>query len=348
MGLTLSIHSSSAVADQTRGEEGEAARVTSLDDLFVEVARRVPAFGGMFIGPGQALQVYLLDPAQRAAAEEAIFAVFGRERLPQGGIQVLQGQYSFLQLKAWHDRQRVVTLAIPGVVRTSIAESKNRLQIGVSDLGAISQVERELENLVIPREAVNIIQAKPIEFHQTLQDTQRPLEGGLQISRPISATQIGVCTLGFLAVRQGQSGFVTNSHCTSVQGGVENTIFHQAVPSGVTNRVGVETVDPQYTSTPGCPSGRKCRLSDTAFIRRDSGTSQATAPASAELGSIASTDDNSLTINYKFRITAEVTAPLEGERLSKVGRSTGLTEGEVCDTCVDVNAYLNNQDTGIT
>src|SRR4029453_9823275 len=140
-GLTLNLRMRNAVAAQTR--EGESARVTTLDDLFAEVARRVPAFGGLFIGPDKTLQMYLLDPAQKAAAEEAIFAVFGRERFPEGEIRVLRGQYGFLQLKAWHARQRVVTLAIPGVVRTSIAESKNRLQIGGSDLGVISQVARE-------------------------------------------------------------------------------------------------------------------------------------------------------------------------------------------------------------
>jgi hypothetical protein len=342
-GLTLNLRSSNAVAAQTR--EGESARVTTLDDLFAEVARRVPAFGGLFIGPDKTLQMYLLDPAQKAAAEEAIFAVFGRERFPEGEIRVLQGQYGFLQLKAWHDRQRVVTLAIPGVVRTSIAESKNQLKIGVSDLDVISQVERELANLGIPREAVDIVQAKPIELYQDLTDTRRPLVGGLQV---LPSTKPGGGTLGFLAVRSGQAGFVTASHCTNIQGGVEDTIFHQAFPAGDTNRIGVETVDPLFSSFPGCPSGRKCRMSDTAFISRDSGPSQATAPASAELGYIAATDYNSLTITGKFHITGEVSYPLEGEVLSKVGLKTGLTEGEVSDTCVDAIANLNGLDVGNT
>lgn len=105
---------------QTRTDTTVAGRVQSLDDLFAEVAKRVPAFGGMFIGQDKTLQVYLLDPSQRAAAEAAIIAVFGRERLPQGRIQSLQGQYGFLQLKDWHDRYRMTTLAIPGVLQTSI------------------------------------------------------------------------------------------------------------------------------------------------------------------------------------------------------------------------------------
>ncbi|HEX2489846.1 MAG TPA: hypothetical protein VHR27_10600, partial [Blastocatellia bacterium] len=144
----------------------------------------------------------------------AIVAVFGRERLPQGGMQTLQAQYGFLQLKAWHDQQRLKTLAIPGVVMTSIAESKNRLLIGVKDASVIARVELELFNLGVPREAVNIVETEPVEEFQSLQDTTRPALGGTQIQRGGG----GTCTMGFTAVRQGQAGFVTNSHCTGIRG----------------------------------------------------------------------------------------------------------------------------------
>ncbi len=66
----------------------------TLDDLFAEVARRVPAFGGMFLSEDeQTLQVYLTDlrPPIVAAAQAAIAAVFGTQRIPLGGIQAIQG-----------------------------------------------------------------------------------------------------------------------------------------------------------------------------------------------------------------------------------------------------------------
>lgn len=330
----------SAASLQTREPEG---RPQTIDDMFAEVARLAPGFGGMFI-QNQTLQVYLLDLAQGAAAEKAIVAVFGRERLPQGGMQALQGQYGFLQLKDWHDRQRLNTLAVPGVVMTSIAESKNRLQIGVKDSRVIPQVENELISLGVPREAVNIGVIAPVKLQQTLQSTQRPFMGGLQI-RPNTG---GNCTLGFPAVRAGLAGFVTNSHCTNAQGGVEGTVFHQATINGVLNRIGVETVDPAYFSGGPCPSGRVCRYSDSAFAARNSGPSPATLPASALFGYIATPDAN-LTIYNQFHIDGEVAYPIEGDYLGKVGRTTGWTEGEVCDTCVDVNANdQNGNDTGIT
>ncbi len=332
-------HSVSATPLQTREPD---ARPQTIDDKFAEVARLAPAFGGMFI-QDKTLQVYLLDPAQRAAAEAAIVAVFGRERLPEGGIQILQGRYGFLQLKDWHDRQRMKTLAIPGVVMTSISESRNRLQIGVKDSGVIPQVELELFNLGVPREAVDIVETAPFEDFQTLQSSIRPALGGTQIQRSGS-----VCTMGFTAVRQGQAGFVTNSHCTAVRGVVEGSVYHQATVNGVTNRFGVETVDPPYfTGWPICPLGRQCRYSDSAFVSRNGGQNPATLPASADFGYMAVPDSN-MTILNKFHIVGEVAFPLEGESLSKVGRTTGMTSGEVCDTCVDINSFSNGQDTGFT
>lgn len=368
LGMTLNLHTffvnSAATVMAAKANPGtvppqgqvDDRRPKTLDDMFVDVARLVPSFGGFFIGPDKALHVYLLNPAHKAAAEAAITAVFGRERLPLGEIRALQGKYSFLQLKSWHDRQRMATLAIPGVALTSIAESKNRLQIGVSDINVISRVERELADLGIPREAVNIVETEPIEFLQTLRDTQRPLKGGLQITLDGG----GFCTLSFPAVRQGQAGFVTCSHCTNTQGGTEGTVFHQAVVNhnGIAfddaNRIGVETVDPEYFTGGDCPSGRRCRYSDSAFAARNSGQGQVAVPAAGKFGYIANTEFNDLTIIGDYKIKAEALFPIEGELLRKVGRTTGLTEGLVFDTCVDINQCRSNPitgncvDTGIT
>ena len=83
----------------------------------------------------------------------------------------------------------------------------------------------------IPREACTITEEQPISLF--LRTRRRPLRGGLQIN-------FGgfLCTLGFVAVRQGITGFVTNSHCTNTQGGVEGTVDHQPTASGTTNRIG--------------------------------------------------------------------------------------------------------------
>src|SRR5262249_27516500 len=59
-------------------------------------------------------------------------------------------------------------------------------------------------------------------------------------------------------------------------------------------------------------------------------------------GYLASTNINSLTIDGKFTIIGETPFPFEGESLSKLGRTTGRTDGQVVDTCVDVNVTNTN------
>lgn len=139
----------------------ESRMQKSYDDLLAEVARRHPGFGGMFINEAGGLSVYLLDPAQGAAAETAIAAVFGPERVPQGGIRVLNAQYGFLQLKEWYDRLGAVW-EIPGVAFTDIDEGRNRLAVGLERIAQRGLVEEKLRSLGIPLEAVAIEETGPI------------------------------------------------------------------------------------------------------------------------------------------------------------------------------------------
>ena len=321
------LSTSPSVAAQNVGQ-GTA----TLDDLFVGVATRVPGFGGMFIDR-DILKVYLVNPAERVAAEAAIAAVFGREVIPAGGIQTLQGQYSFLQLKGWYERMGVL-FDIPGVILTDIGEGANRLMVGVDGSATLASVAQALDRLGIPRAAVNIVDTKPIVFVATLQDRIRPLEGGLQIAFVVFPFLV-ICTLGFNGIRSGVEGggFVVNSHCTQTQGGVDNTNYYQPDPFAAGNFVGTETADPLYTKAK-CPAGMKgkvCRWSDSAYAQRDSAVT-------ADLGFIerpASVNSGSLTISGTFRITSE-NASVIGQTLNKVGRTTGWTQGIVTATCVNV------------
>jgi hypothetical protein len=128
---------------------------------------------------------------------------------------------------------------------------------------------------------------------------------------------------------------VTNSHCTNTQGGVEGTVYHQPSASGTTNRIGQEIADPTYFTGGSCPSGRRCRFSDSSFARvpHPSGPAVATA-----LGTIARPAVGSFTWNGvdTFTITAEA-APVVGQSVTKVGRTTGRTSGTVQQTCANFN-----------
>ena len=274
-----------------------------------------------------ALYVYLVNPTAKmtTASEAAITAVFDDELVLHNKIQALSGQYGFLQLKEWHERMMMDVLALPGVVFTDIDDAKNRLAVGVEKPAVQALVEEQLTKLGIPREAVNIEETRPVEFDTSLQDRHRGLVGGLQI-----ATSRFLCTLGFPATRAAVRGFVTNSHCTDTQGGVEGTRFYQPTVA-TNNHIGVETVDPVYRLQ-DCPLFRLCRYSDAAFVRLD-------ADVTSQRGRIARPATLGSTVwngVATFRIVSEAN-PVVGGRVTKVGRTTGRTAGTVSRTCANFN-----------
>jgi hypothetical protein len=176
--------------EEVQSEADEAVgRVETLDDLLAEVAARVPGFGGLFIGPNGALYINLLDEQLARAAEGGIETIFGPERLPLGSIRVLRRQYSFLQLKDWHERMMPEVLGLPGVIFTDIDEAENLLRIGIERQELQGSVEAQLASLGISRAAVLIEETEPIKLmSHALRSRLRPLVGGLQISFPISST----------------------------------------------------------------------------------------------------------------------------------------------------------------
>ncbi|HWO72928.1 MAG TPA: hypothetical protein VNN21_05165, partial [Dehalococcoidia bacterium] len=229
--------------------------------------------------------------------------------------------------------QRMVGLfEVKGVVFTDADEAKGRLVVGVENRGLATAVEQRLRALGIDPALVDVVETPPIEQLASLRDGVRPLQGGLQIN----FTNY-LCTLGFNAVRDGVQGFVTNSHCTASQGGVEGTVYYQSLASTDPTPIGREAADPTYSSSK-CPAGmtgKVCRWSDSAFVSHQNGVS-------ASLGSIAKPSGiGSLTISDKFTITGEGNAGA-GVTVNKVGRTTGWTRGVVSNTCVNVGVSGTN------
>jgi hypothetical protein len=288
------------------------------------------------------LTMYLLEGKleTQAAAEAALRMVFPNDERLAGPIQVLPGKYSFLQLYKWRSSM-IDILTIPGVVFLDISDGKNQLAVGVETMEIAHEVERMLEKLGVPREAVNIEKTEPVEFK--LRQRRRPLVGGLQIQFGWPGAN---CTLGFIAVRQGINGFVINSHCTHTQGGVENTEYHQPIrpinPWDNSNRVGLEIADPSYFTGGRCPSGRRCRYSDSAFVRspHPSGPS-----VTLNRGYIARTALGSISWNGTdlYRVVTESEYDVrEGEIVNMVGRTSGRKEGGiVSNACSDENVGAN-------
>lgn len=321
----------------------------TLDEQLLDMAKRDPGFGGMFIDADGRLTMYVMESALEAQdghsrlaamSVDAITSFRGNDQVAEAAatrrINVIPAQYSFTSLYDWHQRLTSDVLSVPGVVLTDISESSNRVRVGVENPDVGARVRRRLASLGVPQQAVTIELARPIRPLASVRNKFRPLMGGLQIN-----FSYYVCTLGFVAVRAGVTGMVTNSHCTTTQGGNNRTIFHQPSASGTANRIGVETRDPAYFTGGACPARRKCRYSDSAFARIPHTSGPSVTAARGVIAKPVALNSITLTTG-RFRITSENSVPVLNETLNKVGRTTGWTRGKVVLTCLNTNVSGTN------
>lgn len=299
----------------------DARRAPTLDEALLQVEAAAPGFGGMYYDDTGRLVLRMKHAPAAPAAERAIAAIFGKEKIPAAGVVTQPATWSFGQLKAMQERVTPEVLSIAGVVLTDVDERNNRVAIGVENAEARSRVERVLERLGVTRAAIDLVEVSPIQ-PSSLQWLWRPLAGGLQIETP---TPGKYCTLGFSAFQNGTPGFVTNSHCTQTQGGVESTPAYQPTWP---DYVGTEVTDPSYASGGSCPAGRLCRYSDSAFIQANSFNYYvAVTPG-----------PNNTSVSNWLLVSGTVQYPSQGQTVHKTGRTTGTTSGTIQWACATINS----------
>ena len=224
-------------------------------------------------------------------------------------------------------------LALPGTVFADHDEVRGKLVFGVENDNPIAGIQRALAARGLSADEYVIEHAEPIHMLATLRDRFRPTQAGTQI-------HFGnyLCTMGFNVDHAGGRSFITNSHCTNHQGGVEGTQYYQPVSSVDPTVIATEVADPAYTTT-GCSAGKVCRRSDSSRELYD-------ANVASDRGVIAKTtgvNTGSLTTSGFFTITEQDNNNTNFSGLiNKVGRTTGWTQGTVSGTCVTVNVSGTN------
>ena len=325
--ITLAL-AAAALASPVAGD-GDGPR-RSADQELARMGREIPGFGGLFYDEQGRPNVYLLDPRGAGAALKSL----GQD------VVVRQGEYELARLLAWRYELRPL-LALPGIVYLDMDEARNRVVLGLDATSRSKsldrdRLERELLFTAVPRQAVVLEETSPVVPLVSLRSKFRPAAGGIQVLFPIAPPTYGVCTLGFNAFRGKDFGFVINSHCTGVRGEVDGIIYFQSLPPDGT--IGTEIADPGPFTDPPCPPGKRCRISDSAFIKY----------ANSRLGILgriarpAGNDAEEGTLNLsppaaRFIVAGRVGSPLIGDTVHKVGRTTGWTFGTVVATCADIN-----------
>jgi hypothetical protein len=291
----------------------------------IALARQVPGFGGFYLDDQGTPVVYLKNVTERGNAQRALAPFFQHQGMSPSQLRVLPARYNWAQLEGWFARTSPEVLSIRGAVFVDADEASNRVTIGV-ERGALDRVRGIVARLGIPQDAVVLQETEPIRQVATLRSKVRPVVGGLQINFPGF-----LCSLGFNAIRNGQRSFITASHCTTHQGGVESTPYYQPLQTSTSPKIATEVSDPAYFTGNGCPAGMRCRFSDASRAAY-------TAATTSSLGKIAKTtgpNNNSITISGSLTVTAEGRASV-GQSVGKIGRTTGWTTGKVTNTCVNV------------
>lgn len=314
--------------DLVRGPASQGSELPSA----AEFDRQIPGFGGFFLSRDGSPTVYLTRGSSHAPVERVLAGYLRAKGLSVAAVHVLEAQYGWKQLERWQAAATVEGLAISGAVFVDNDETLNRIRIGVSDMGAAGQLRAAVTRTGVPDAALVIERVDPIVQVATLQDVvDRPVRGGVQINFPGY-----LCSVGFNATSGGQRSFITASHCTNKQGGVESTPYWQPLQSVNGTQLATEVADPVYVKGGGCPRGKMCRYSDASRAAYINGADQA-------LGLIARTsgaNNGSLTITGSFSITSDDCGTTggclaAGTTVNKVGRTTGWTAGAITNTCVN-------------
>jgi hypothetical protein len=306
----------------------------------VGLARGVRGFGGFFLDRQGVPTIYLTDPAEHDAATVALAPFLAARGIDRSRLQVLRADFDYARLESWFGAASSEALSVPGAVFFDLDEASNRLRVGVAHDAAEAEMRRALAALHVPAEAVIVEQTAPIRQLLSLQERVRPVQGGLMID-----FILGACTLGFNARRSGQLSFITASHCTWTQGGVEGTMWWQHTWldfSGNDNAIGTEADDPVYFSSSGrrrgpCPRNRVCRYSDASR-----GAYSITDVALGRIAKPTGVNDGSITFAESFQLSSQTPEYASdrfaiGGTVNKVGMTTGWTSAPVSATCVNVN-----------
>ncbi|HEX6575213.1 MAG TPA: hypothetical protein VF042_09580, partial [Gemmatimonadaceae bacterium] len=113
-------------------------------------------------------------------------------------------------------------MALPATVYADYDETRGKLVFGIENENAAPGIQRALAARGISADDYVIKRTEPIHMMSTLRDVYRPTIAGTQI-------HFGnyLCTMGFNVDHAGGRSFITNSHCTNTQGGVEGTKYYQ-------------------------------------------------------------------------------------------------------------------------
>jgi len=331
--------------DQAPGSQSASARPE--ERRAVELSRAIPGLAGFYYDTAGNVIVAVKAVGGGAQVTRArLQPLFGvelgrsRRRHPHADIIVRTAQYTFLNLRGWRDGLEAGgVLALPGVLWLDLDEVANQVVVGVEPSADVAAIRALAQQRGVPAAAFDVQQSAPYVPQTTLQDQFRPMQGGIQIQRVVGTSR-ATCTLGFAALWNSQQVFLTAGHCSPNLIGTDSVAQYQpiapltAAESAATSPIGREIL--RYSEA--CGSSR-CASSDAALY--------GLVPSQAwQLGRIAHPTSGcmpgpcsplNLNVGGYWVIDTTRASFVVNDLVSKIGSSTGWSQGLVSRTCVDMS-----------
>lgn len=311
----------------------------TLDDEYSDIAASVPGFGGLFKDPNsEQFIAYLSDSTRAPAARGALATFFAGKGLPSNtSVTFIRGRFDYRDLATW--RKQIDRFDWSIVTSSDVDEANNRVVITVRDAGAQRRLTSGFSTLGIPAEAVVVEVMGETVRQATLQQTIRPMVGGVQVKAVPSADGIGECTLGFVARREfpgvgievnGERFITTAGHCSGTLGFNGGNVIGQ--PRQI-NRVGYLFSNPDKFGSSfdsSCPvTTPDCRRSDIALYKLDNNIDTL-----STFGSYALLSGSTVIGSAAYNGKQQGFAP--GQTIRMIGRSSNLKAGTVINTCINL------------
>lgn len=305
----------------------------TIRDEFAVLSDKVPGFTGAYF---DSLGRFTISATRRLAPAQVDLIVAWAQRY-SGRQDITAHQFRLAQ----HDfrvlfntfRRIVPTVGqLDGLTSAAIDERVGQIVFGGVNSAATARIHVTLAGLGVRPSMVRVSEEPYVDLEQSLSSTIRPIVSGLQISQQPSG---GECSLGHMMWKKDGTGWVdytygyalTAAHCTSSRSDVQGDTFGQPYS---TAPIGIEVEKALPYSGSSCAYGY-CVAADIAVIQISPSTSFSLGTAalsSAVASAPAPYLGTQSTYNNMF-------GALVGERVTKVGRTTGQTSAIILQSCVD-------------
>lgn len=315
------------------------SRRLNYDDRLAALADTFPGFAGFFYEDGQLVARVRPGTSTDAAVREALGRFMSRQasrnpevvairRAEAAQASIRSADYDFRQLHTWYRNLRGELFSRGWVGRAGIDERSNRIVVGITQEANLPEAASVVASLDIPSDAV-VLKHRPsnARLHAYLSAAVDPRVGGVQITRDNQF----LCSLGFSVNWSADSNwyFATAGHCTDTLAVLNGDTLGQPT---LGSRIGYEVAENgQYTESGLCNGAPNvCSDGDIALLR------YTIASKDFMFGHIAWPSNIGDTTFTSLKRVGQAWSPSQGQEVTLVGRSSGRIEGEVIDTCDDV------------